>query len=603
MSAPTGCAELRPLLAGYLDGELSPAERAEVSEHLAACAACAQELADAEEVAAWVHEAGAPPEPDAAAWAAFDRGLAAALQREAPPPAAVPPWFRPLLVAVAAAAALLGSVWVAGWVLETPTALADPRLPVFYVEHTDPRLPTGESRPVLPPLDAVEGFEAARAVLPEEAVAILASHGVVQVPSAFEGPADAYPPAVPPGAPAPLVTADAALLLYGGAASRAAVALEEAVIVPGLRHLLELLGRELAALRREGRTGAVRRGARLAHERIAIAALLVGADPHLAPDERHRFEAEATRVREAKEVARTPFPWGERIETGERVVDYREFRPRGIYAGSEALRDHARAARWLSKRGLRLDPGHEEEARAACLTVLALARGRLDDGRTGLGLQARLEAALEVVYGEPDELTPLDLLVAIQQALGRTAVKPSDLAADSAVAAVIARASAQAEARGTGQVRSLGGDPSRLVLLGNTRSVEGRVLSRLTSPNVLGRSQPTSLDLLALLGSRLARTIVSVDTSAGAEYQEQLRRLEPAAAVWRDPAVPVPVAWTTARIPSAVPRTTWWTTSTNRRPLCRLITWPNCRPGAISCRQRPRRPSRGTFWRKARGTP
>jgi predicted anti-sigma-YlaC factor YlaD len=38
------CEEIRPLIAGYLDGELSPEDRARVEDHVAACDECAREL-------------------------------------------------------------------------------------------------------------------------------------------------------------------------------------------------------------------------------------------------------------------------------------------------------------------------------------------------------------------------------------------------------------------------------------------------------------------------------------------------------------------------------------------------------------------------------
>jgi len=38
------CERFKPMLTGYLDGELDPAERAQVEQHLAGCEACAREL-------------------------------------------------------------------------------------------------------------------------------------------------------------------------------------------------------------------------------------------------------------------------------------------------------------------------------------------------------------------------------------------------------------------------------------------------------------------------------------------------------------------------------------------------------------------------------
>jgi anti-sigma factor RsiW len=38
------CDDIRPLIAGYLDGELTPDERARVEEHVGSCPDCAREL-------------------------------------------------------------------------------------------------------------------------------------------------------------------------------------------------------------------------------------------------------------------------------------------------------------------------------------------------------------------------------------------------------------------------------------------------------------------------------------------------------------------------------------------------------------------------------
>jgi predicted anti-sigma-YlaC factor YlaD len=40
------CDEFKPLMMGYLDGELQPEQHARLEEHLAACQACARELAE-----------------------------------------------------------------------------------------------------------------------------------------------------------------------------------------------------------------------------------------------------------------------------------------------------------------------------------------------------------------------------------------------------------------------------------------------------------------------------------------------------------------------------------------------------------------------------
>jgi hypothetical protein len=77
-------------------------------------------------------------------------------------------------------------------------------------------------------------------------------------------------------------------------------------------------------------------------------------------------------------------------------------------------------------------------------------------------------------------------------------------------------------------------------LLGNTRSLEARVYTRLTQPVVQHRTRPTSLDLLYLLGSRQrAPSIVSAERLDAVGYDEGLDSLTPEAATWIDATRPM----------------------------------------------------------------
>jgi len=49
------CQEARELMSGYLEQYLTESETAQVSEHLAACAECRQELADLDETLRVIH--------------------------------------------------------------------------------------------------------------------------------------------------------------------------------------------------------------------------------------------------------------------------------------------------------------------------------------------------------------------------------------------------------------------------------------------------------------------------------------------------------------------------------------------------------------------
>lgn len=114
----SACGEVRGLLPAFLDGELSPARRAAVREHMDLCAACAEEmrrsamlgealrrdpcpdvvLPGGESAAAWVLEQEQARARRKRRWSrliwapgAAVAGLAAAALLFAPPPQPVPP--------------------------------------------------------------------------------------------------------------------------------------------------------------------------------------------------------------------------------------------------------------------------------------------------------------------------------------------------------------------------------------------------------------------------------------------------------------------------------------------------------------------------------
>jgi anti-sigma factor RsiW len=58
---PSSCPRVRQRLSEYIDGELEPATRAEVSVHLANCTECARLEEDLEAVIEALHRLGCPP--------------------------------------------------------------------------------------------------------------------------------------------------------------------------------------------------------------------------------------------------------------------------------------------------------------------------------------------------------------------------------------------------------------------------------------------------------------------------------------------------------------------------------------------------------------
>ena len=501
------------LLSAYLDGELEPYELEQLEARLAE----EPELHEAlDELAATASLIGdAVPMPSEEAWDAFTRDLEDELgQRRGPGRYGEPGGsFEGKLLRVALlAAGLLLAVLVVGRLSHPPVSLAHPRLPAPTLSM---QTPTWQRAPSELPSPA-EVADAPLAPLQSAARAALTRRGLVQV-RAGERLSDALPG---PGEPRLLATADASILLSGAVQARAALQLERAVVQPLLREQLALLVEELGRIEREADDQRTFAAARRARERFVVAARLVGLTPTLDKDSEERIQDELVRIEQAARIGYSNLL--------ERRFDYRALRPGALHR-QEAV-DHARAVAWLTRSGLRLDLAeHAEELHSACLATLALARARTSEGQGALWAQARLEAAVELLFGPPDELTPFDLLAAMRQGLARHALRPGDLLARGAlgqVAAAIERRVQGTDQRDQpGQVRRAAEAGRELVLIGATRSLGAVVFSRLSHPELGGRSFPSSLDLAVLFGSRRAGAIVSSEGVLG--YREALRSLVP----------------------------------------------------------------------------
>lgn len=509
-----------PELQALHDDELAPDERAALVLHVEGCAACQDELVALDALSDLVREAAPSPPPDV--WRTFDADLRAGLATTPQGLVLLPGGARrlgPALAVAATVAAVALPLW--HFSREPEIALASVgSMPRIGLRYSEPEVPPG--RGAGPPRDEAAVMAALDAMAPG-AGKQLHDHGVVQV-RVGAADLDALGDWAPSGT-TPLWTADCSLLLAGAAASRAAWALERDVVAPGLLGLLEGALKELTAFEGRSRDAAVTRAARRARELLAVACTLAGGHPALSGESRTRVAAEVAAVRAGRGPRVSPVL--------QREVDDRAFVPRGLWADG-ALAGHARAAAWLTRAGLRLDGASPDEARAAALLTLALAAAPGTNGRSGLGELARLEGTLEVLVGPPDGLVAGDLLEALRQVLGRASVRPSDLAPDDLVLDLAERARAEAAARGRDRVGPPG--PPELRLVGGTRSLAAEALQRLVDPAVPGRGrEASSLDLLALLGSRQARTVLSAerrDVFPG--YDAALERLQAETPSWRD---------------------------------------------------------------------
>ncbi len=508
--------EKLPELQALHDDELAPEARAALVLHVEGCSACQDELVALDALSDLVREAAPAPPPDV--WRTFDADLRAGLATTPQGLTLLPGGARRLGPALAVAATV-AAVALPLWLFASQPLIeigAKQELPQIGMRYSEPDVPPSRGA------GAPRGLEAAMAALGPEAGEQLERDLVVQVRLAAAD-LEALGDWAPSGT-TPLWTADASLLLAGAAASRAAWALERDVVAPDLLRLLDGALRELAAFEGRSREPAVVRAARRARELLAVACALAGGQPALTGESRSRVEAEVAAVRAGRGARVSPILG--------REVDDRAFVPRGLWADS-SLAGHARAAAWLTRGGLRLDGASPDEARAAALLTLALAAAPGTNGRSGLGELARLEGALEVLVGPPDGLVAGDLLEALRQVLGRASVRPSDLAPDDLVLDLAERARAEAAARGRERVGPPG--PPELRLVGGTRSLAGEALQRLVDPAVPGRGrEASSLDLLALLGSRQARTIISSRRADPPGFDAAFERLQTATSSWRE---------------------------------------------------------------------
>jgi uncharacterized protein DUF3160 len=500
-------------LSAYLDGELEEHEVRALESLLVTDHRRQAELASLREVAGLSSEA--VPLPSEEAWDSFMDDLGGELAHLRPPREPLRPW-RTLM---AAAAAIMLTVVLAGRLSDPPVSLALPRLPTKTLAFAPVPWDGALDPSPLPELAQVSDSEAP---IHSAARLELSRRGLVQVPAA--GLTTLREPAL--AGPRPLATADASLLLYGAVSERAALSLEAGVLRPGLRELLALLDRELTRLEGHGESWVSYHAGR-ARARLAVANRLLGHEVELPDFLDEMVNKELKRVVAAKATTRS--------ELLGRSLDYRLFQVRGLHAREAS--DHARAVTWLARAGFRVDPEDLDQLAQACLITLALSSGRATGQQSGLGLQIQLEAAVELLFGPPDDLTPSDVMSSMRQVRGKLAIRPGDL--DRATLGAIAvRLEVEASARHLGRVRRPG--PRRIVLLGSTRSFEGTVASRLTSP-ALPRPLPRSLDLFALLGSRRARTSLSALEHDCVGYDAALDALRPAAEIFTGTAEGIPL--------------------------------------------------------------
>jgi hypothetical protein len=470
------CAEVRPLISALHDGELSPDEATLVRAHVSGCEACRafqREVAGASQLVA----RHAPRLVfDEVSLARFERALAREGRWE----------WRGFLAAASFAAI--------AWSLSALVVVSGPMVVSAFTRSVLPVLPYADPRPIAgnlpacpPGLEGVADASAARTLTVKQREA-LESSGLVQVPGDGTDLATFY------GGDSALVTADAALLVYQGAVARAVHETERERIAPALRETLEHLLRGLRAVEREAPNADLEHAARLARRIIQVAAELDGLPA--GGDEAVARDVAAARRAEGR---------SESAVLG-RELAWTRFELRGALA---SLPEHFRAVVWLGEAALRLDREHPDELRAASLVALSLARERTDLARF-----ADLDDTASLIHGPQDDLGALDVLSALRSSFG-SAIRPEVVGRPEALEPIARHAAAIAASSRTGAIATLDEPGVRFRLVGNTRSLESLVVSSLSGDALPRRARPTSLDLLAAMGSSAARAVASSDGAEG----------------------------------------------------------------------------------------
>jgi hypothetical protein len=239
------------------------------------------------------------------------------------------------------------------------------------------------------------------------------------------------------------------------------------------------------------------------------------------------------------------------------AVDFADFRPVGHYTQGKKLPGYFRAMMWYGRVPLLLRGGadrlvSEEQARrqtvAGGLIAAAVEQARLPDGRSALEVWQRIETVTAFYVGLSDEPGPVQYAAALARAAGkspglaelnrpggmqafeRALVKYTPLPLFANVAHT------PAAWRNVDDLVAQLDPAAGFRLFGQRFAPDVYALSKLIYPNVGsahdGRGLPDGLDLMALLGSKLARQLVKESGEAPAagpgslSYAQALEKLQ-----------------------------------------------------------------------------
>lgn len=357
---------------------------------------------------------------------------------------------------------------------------------------------------VLPVLLLAAPARAAAPALPEWAEGLVDERGFVVVAGESPGFAEAYDRLADAGYP-PYVTSDA--VLYGTAAvlDRTLAALEAG----DLYDRLSYLSAQMARLSEEQYLFAtdplVKEAARLNMAYFAVGLSLLDGDYFPPEKVRSLVERELSLIEEGQAVALSPIlgstPLDDVLGPGE---DYSYYTPHGRYAADEQLSRFYRAITWYGRMAFALPEGRLadfELTRQALLLVRAIG----GESSEWLELWERIQDPLMFFYGDPGDPTIVEYADVTSEVFGEDF--DIELLADAELLdEFVSRVSATAATHfATHEVRGM-----RLFVRRFPLDVD--YLYDLARSDL--RTLPTTLDIMALLNSMTARSVLADDRRA-----------------------------------------------------------------------------------------
>lgn len=381
-----------------------------------------------------------------------------------------------------------------------------------------PTTPTGNGsgQPQPPPPAGEQYLFSNSGDVPEGYSKLLEERGFAVVPSNIRDPASYYEGLKRAGKPI-FITSDSALYTVHVVFDNLLADVEEKELTPRLATLLRGLAARMDEEYRSS-SGDLRAAAALAEAYVSVPLTIL--DPgYRAPGYvADKVSAELALIEKAGGMAESPL-------MGYRV-DYTQFKPRGHYTRSEALRRYFKAMMWLGRMRFEAsDPSSPERARIQTLAALLIAHA-LETDKELMEAWRGIYEPTSYLVGPSDDPTPLDYARLAEKVYG--GLDPARFADPSLLKKFMEEA-AEMKPRITGapvyswERESLAG----MKLMGQRFTLDGYILGKLCHPTVRNRFRVRGLDVPAAMGSDLALSLLSGEAEKYPDYMpvmEKLRR-------------------------------------------------------------------------------